>query len=207
MPKELRMLKGIVDQGLERTAEMWPEVTVGFDLIHRAAHELGNERALTGNGVRRRYQQVLDDVRAAAEQAAPGSDLRRGLAHFLKVTESYRPGLFHCYDVPDLPRTNNDLEHLFGSTRHHERRCTGRKAASPGLVLRGSVRVLAGLGTRGRTFSGDELAPIDLGAWRQVRADLERRRESRVLRCRFRRNPGKYLEQLEAKLLKATLPS
>jgi len=95
LPKELRMLKGIVDQGLERTAEMWPEVTVGFDLIHRAAHELGNERALTGNGVRRRYQQVLDDVRAAAEQAAPGSDLRRGLAHFLKVTESYRPGLFH----------------------------------------------------------------------------------------------------------------
>jgi hypothetical protein len=208
LPRELQKLKGIVDQGLEQTAEMWPEVRVGFDLIHRAAHELGNERELTGKGVRRRYKRVLDDVRAAAERAAPVSKLRKGLEHFLKVTESYGPGLFHCYDVPDLPRTNNDLEHLFGSTRHHERRCTGRKAASPGLVLRGSVRTLAGLGTRGRSFSGEELAPTDLNAWQQVRDDLERRRESRVLRYRFRRRPAKYLERLETILLnKSVLPS
>ena len=212
MPRELTKLKGIVDKGLERTAALWPDVRVGFDLIHRAAHELGNERALSGRGVRRRYKAALDEVRAAAARAAaaraaPRSDLRKGLEHFLKVTASYEPGLFHCYDVPGLPRTNNDLEQLFGSTRHHERRCTGRKAASPGLVLRGSVRVLAGLGTRGRRFSGGELAPADPQAWRAVRAALERRREARVLRCRFRRNPAQYLQQLEAKLLKPALPS
>jgi hypothetical protein len=200
-------LKGIVDEGLQRTAEMWPDVQAGFDLLHRAAHELGNERELTGKGVRRRYEDVLNDMRVAVERAAPGSGLRKGLAHFLKVTASYAPGLFHCYDVTGLPRTNNDLEHLFGSTRHHERRCTGRKAASPGLVLRGSVRVLAGLGTRGRCFTGDELAPTDHAVWRAVRADLENRRRARVLRCRFRRDPAKYLQQLEEKLLKPALPS
>lgn len=207
MPKELQKLKGIVDKGLEQTAELWPDVRVGFDLIHRAAHELGNERELTGKGVRRRYEGVLDDIRAAAEQAAPGSDLRQGLEHFQKVTKSYEPGLFHCYEIEGLPRTNNDLEQLFGSTRHHERRCTGRKAASPGLVLRGSVRILAGLGTRGRSFSGEELAPKDPQAWREVRADLEKRRQSRVLRCRFRRDPAKYLQQLEEKLLQPALPT
>ncbi len=196
-----------MDRGLEQTAELWPDVRVGFDLIHRAAHELGNERELNGKGVRRRYRRVLDDVGAAAEGAEGGSELRQGLEHFLKVTASYGPGLFHCYDVPGLPRTNNDLEQLFGSTRHHERRCTGRKTASPSLVLRGSVRVLAALGTRGRCFSGEELAPTDPQAWRQVRADLERRRQARVQRCRFRRNPSSYLQQLEAKLLKPTLPS
>lgn len=179
----------------------------GFDLLHRAAHELGNERELRGAGVRRRHEAVLADMRIAAERAAPGSDLRQGLAHFLKVTASYEPGLFHCYDVPGLPRTNNDLEHLFGSTRHHERRCTGRKAASPSLVLRGSVRVLAGLGTRDRCFTGDELAPPNPEAWRAVRTDLENRRQARVLRCRFRRDPVKYLQQLEEKLLKPALPS
>lgn len=104
----------------------------GFDLVHRAAHELGNERELRGAGVRRRYRGVLEEIRTAAARAAPGGDLRASLEHFLKVTGSYEPGLFHCYDVPGLPRTNNDLEQLFGSTRHHERRCTGRKAASPG---------------------------------------------------------------------------
>jgi hypothetical protein len=200
-------LKGIVDQGLARTAEMWPDVRAGFDLLHRAAHELGNERELTGKGVRRRFEAVLNDVRAAVERAAPGSDLGKGLAHFLKVAGSYAPGLFHCYDVPGLPRTNNDLEHLFGSTRHHERRCTGRKVASPSLVLRGSVRVLAGLGTRGSCFAGDELAPTDPEAWRAVRAGLETRRQARVLRCRFRRDPAKYLRQLEEKLFKPALPS
>ena len=207
MPKELTKLKGIVDEGLARTADLWPDVRAGFDLLHRAAHELGNERGLGGAGVRRRYQGVLDDVRAAAERAAPGGDLRRGLEHFLKVTGSYGPGLFHCYDVPGLPRTNNDLEHLFGSTRHHERRCTGRKVASPSLVLRGSVRVLAGLGTRGRCFTGDDLAPTDPAAWRAVRAGLENRREARVLRYRFRRDPAKYLKQLEEQLIKPALPS
>ena len=179
----------------------------GFDLVHRAAHELGNERGLTGKGVRRRFRGVLSEFRAAAVRAAPGGDLRAGLEHFLKVTASYELGLFHCYDVGGLPRTNNDLEHLFGSTRHHERRCTGRKAASPGLVLRGSVRVVAGLGTRGRCFTAEELAPADPRAWRDVRGALERRRQARVLRCRFRREPAAYLRKLEADLLKPALPS
>jgi hypothetical protein len=34
--------------------------------------------------------------------------------HFRKVTRSYRPRLFGCYDVAGLPRTNNDLEQFFG---------------------------------------------------------------------------------------------
>lgn len=203
----MQKLKGIIGKGLAATADLWPDVRAGFDLVHRAAHELGNDRGPTGRGVRRRFRGVLDDVRAAAGRAADGGDLRAGLDHFLKVTASYEPGLFHCYDVPDLPRTNNDLEHLFGSTRHHERRCTGRKAASPGLVLRGPVRVVAGLGTRGGSFTGEELAPADPQAWRDVRAGLERRRQARVLRCRFRRNPAAYLRQLEAVLLKLALPT
>jgi len=132
--------------------------------------------------------------------------LKTSITHFLKVTASYWPGLFHCYDVPDLPRTNNDLEQLFGSTRYHERRCTGRKAASPSLVLRGSVRIVAGLGTRSRSFRGSELAPANLETWQTLRAGLERRRHTRVLRQRFRRDPDVYLEQLEALLLKRILP-
>ncbi len=36
-----------------------------------------------------------------------------------KQPDSYWAGLFHCYAVPDLPRTNNDLEHYFGTARYH----------------------------------------------------------------------------------------
>jgi hypothetical protein len=139
-------------------------------------------------------------------QVPRAGKLQGALRHFLKVTRSYWPGLFHCYDVPDLPRTNNGLEQLFGSTRHHERRCTGRKAASPSLVLRGSVRIVAGLGTRTRPLEGHELAPPNVSTWRTLRASLEQRRSARSLRYRFRRNPAAYLAQLEALLLKHALP-
>ena len=80
---------------------------------------------------------------------------------------------------------------------------TEREAQRP----RGPVRVLAALGTRARAYGGEELAPDDLEDWRKVRGDLEKRRQSRVLRCRFRRDPAKYLQQLEDKLLKPALPS
>ena len=138
-----------MDDGLSETGRLWPPVRTGLGLVHRAARILNNPKQHRGAAVRRRYQALLRDMRRPTKKAA---QLKSTITHFLKVTDSYWPGLFHCYDVPDLPRTNNDLEQLFGSTRHHERRCTGRKAASPSLVLRGSVRIVAGLGTRSRRF-------------------------------------------------------
>src|SRR6516225_9171846 len=71
-----------------------------------------------------------------------------------KVTKSFWGGLFACYQSPDLPRTNNDLEHAFGSHRYHERRSSGRRRAAPGLVVSGSARLIAGLATRLRPEEG-----------------------------------------------------
>ncbi len=193
-----------MDSGLAKTASLWPDVRAGFALVHRAADILRNREEREGRAVRRKYQKHLREMKKKAGR--PGA-LRSAIDHFLKVSKSYSPGLFHCYDVPELPRTNNQLEQLFGSTRHHERRCTGRKAASPSLVLRGSVRVVAALGTRQRTHSGEELAPANMENWRSLRSSLEKRRCVRALRCRFRRDPEKYLKQLEAILLQSALPS
>jgi hypothetical protein len=126
--------------------------------------------------------------------------------HFLKVSRSYWPGLFYCYKVPGLPKTNNDLEQFFGSHRYHERRATGRKTASPGLVLRGSVRIIAAAATRVRTFSASDLAPTSLEAWAELRSELDQRRQSRTLQRRFRQHPDAYLAQLETDWLQLTLP-
>jgi hypothetical protein len=192
-----------VDRGLANTAELWPEVQAGFDLVHGAADLLKNREERQGRTVRRKYRKHLRMMKTKAPKSGA---LRSAIEHFLKVTESYWPGLFHCYDGPDLPRTNNGLEQLFGSTRHHERRCTGRKAASPSLVLRGSVRLVAAFGTRQRIHSGEELAPTNVEDWRTLRTGLEQRRRTRAMRCRFRRNPAAYLKQFEAILLQTALP-
>ena len=138
--------------------------------------------------------------RAAAGSLAPA------LVNFLKVTRSYWPGLFHCYEVPDLPRTNNDLEHCFGAHRYPERRATGRNGASPALVLRGAVQLLAATATRLRVFTAGALAPVEVRAWQALRHDLDTHRHKRTLQRRFRHDPASYLIELEAAFLKLRLP-
>jgi hypothetical protein len=68
-----------------------------------------------------------------------------------------------------LPRTNNDPEHCFGSVRYHERRATGRRGTVPGVVVRGSVRVVAAVATRFQHFSASDLRPDDHAAWLELR--------------------------------------
>ena len=141
----------------------------------------------------------------AAGQEALGA-LGPAVAHFRKVTASYEPGLFHCYDVAGLPRTNNDLEQYFGAARYQERRATGRKQAMPGLVIRGAVRMVASLATRAQPFSAADLRPGDCAQWRQLRSEVDVRHAARRAQLRFRRQPGAYLAQLEATLLQPSLP-
>jgi hypothetical protein len=181
---------------------LWEPVEVTYRWVHTAARILANEAGHDGGQVKRRYQGLLG---AMQRWRANARGLEPAIGHFLKVTRSYWPGLFHCYEVPDLPRTNNDLEHLFGSHRYHERRATGRKTASPALVLRGPVRIVAAIATRLRPFSAVDLA-VDVDAWRSLRAELDRRRQKRVQQRRFRRDPEAYLADLETQLVKLILP-
>ena len=100
----LRLLR----HGLAATAPLWPPIQTAYALVHHAAHLLATPDALDGAALRQAYdEQVLAPMRT--QQAQLGS-LAGAAAHFQKVTASYWPGLFCCYDVPDLPRTNNDLE-------------------------------------------------------------------------------------------------
>jgi hypothetical protein len=203
LPQPLVRLQTLLQRGLTKTASLWPEVRIAYRWVHRVAHVLTNEEHGTGAAVKRRLGGLLGAMtrhRAAAGALAPA------LAHFLKVSRSYWPGLFHCYDVPDLPRTNNDLEQCFGAHRYHERRATGRKGASPALVRRGSVQLIAAMATRRRGFAAWEIAPEEVRDWKSLRHELDTRRQQRTLRRRFRRNPDSYLMELEAALLKLTLP-
>ena len=181
--------------GLEQTRDHWPEIRTAFGWVHRAADILGNADDVDEAAVRRRYRGLLGAMSRHRESAG---NLRGAVDHFLKVTRSYWPGLFACYGIDLLPRTNNALEQSFGSHRFHERRCTGRKTASASMVVRGSVKIIAGAATRLRRFNGDELAPECVGRWRSIRQSLETRRQSRVRRTRFRRDPHAFLAQIEA---------
>ena len=186
------------------TAGHWPALRTAYGWVRQAAQLLANAEERDGAALRAAYATFL--LTMAEQQAAAGA-LAGALAHFRKVTASYWPGLFHCYDTPDLPRTNNALEQCFGSVRYHERRATGRKGAVPGVVVRGAVRVVAALATPARPFAPEELQLTDTAAWRDLRAHLSYRQEARYAQSRFRKDPDAYLSALETRLLKTRLPT
>jgi hypothetical protein len=204
LPTELRKLRALVAKGLAATDAMWPTIRIAYAWVHRAARLLENEDELTGSEVRHRLEALIAEIRA--DQATVGT-LQPAVAHFLKVSASYWPGLFHCYDIPGLPRTNNILEQFFGSVRYHHRRASGRIRASAGTVVRGSVRALASAAARLHLVGEYDLRHPDLDRWRDLRRSLDLRQEARRQQGRFRKDPTAYLAALEALLFKPSLPS
>ena len=197
-------LDRLLSRGLSATAGLWPDIELAYGWVHQAAHLLGNHDGQDAAGVRVAYSALLDEMR---QRWGEVGTLGPAIDHFLQVTDSYWPGLFHCYAVPDLPRTNNDLEQFFGAARYHERRTTGRKTASPALVVRGSVRVIAAVATRQHPFQAADLCPRDRARWQELRQELEYRHEARRAQRRFRTDPAAYLAALEDQLFKSGLPA
>ena len=162
----------MIGQGLASTADQWPTIRTAFGWLHQAAHVLNNPSERTAPAVRRAYRFLLAKMRRDADRAG---SLESAVHHFVKVTDSYWPGLFVCYRRPDVPRTNNDLEHLFGSVRYHERRASGRKVTAPMFLTRGRVRLITAAYDQ-HAFSSTELRPSNLTAWRALRQELSQHR-------------------------------
>jgi hypothetical protein len=197
-------LRQLIGRGLTHTAALWPAIERVYGWVHQVAHVLGNAAGETARMVQRRFNGL---AAAMARHRCLAGRLAEAVDHFCKAARSYRPGLFHCYAVPDLPRTNNALEQLFGSQRYHERRATGRKMASPAAVLRGEVRLIAATATRLHPLTARELGRVSQERWRDLRQRLDQRRHARTLRTRFRRNPAVYLATLEHQACQPALPA
>ena len=196
-------MRQLITRGLEGTAALWPDIARAYGWVHRAAHLLNNRGEENARLVQRRFDGL---VAAMHRHRGTAGTLADAIGHFCKVARSYKSGLFHCYAVSGLPRTNNDLEHLFGAQRSHERRASGRKAASPATVLRGEVRLIAATATRLRPPAARELGRVSRERWTEIRQRLDHRRHARTLRTRFRRNPDAYLAALEQQACQPALP-
>jgi hypothetical protein len=198
VPPALKQLHQLLTKGLQATAALWPPLQRASSLVRQAAQVLANEPQHSGAQVRSRY---LSFVKSLQEHQAELGPLGETMAHFCQITHNFAPGLFQCYDVEGLPCPNNELEQCFGVARVHERRATGRRGAIPGVVVRGSVRVVAAVTSKQQLFSAEELQSRDYLQWRKLRAQLQQREECRRWQFRFRKDPERYLPALEAQLL------
>ena len=198
MPPALKQLHQLLTKGLQATAALWPPLEHAYCFLDQAKAILANPEQDTSQHVRERYLAHL--ARMRGNLTALG-ELAEAFEHFCHITDNFAAGLFHCYDLTGLPRTNNELEHCFGVARVHERRATGRRGAIPGVVVRGSVRVMASVTSKQQVFSVEELRPRDYQRWRDLRRQLQQREEARRQQWRFRKNPAAYLAGIEARLL------
>lgn len=188
---------------MDETAPLWEPIQRAYPLIWHAAHVLGNAAGHPAAQVQADFTRVRRTMGLVKRHCGPLED---ALTHFLKVTRSYAPGLFHWYTNPLIPRTNNDLEQCFGRHRFHERRTTGRKRGTPHTVLRGPVRLLTGIASRMHTVSATALAPRDVAQWQATRQAIQKRFALRAQGLRFRRDPDAYLTRLEEEFLRSSLP-
>ena len=106
-------LRSLLAKGLDRTRALWPDIRRSFRWA--AARILKNTAGRAADDVKTRYTRLLDGWRDRRDACGT---LGNAVNRFLKVTDSYRPGLFQYLRVPGLPATNNDLEQFFGAQRH-----------------------------------------------------------------------------------------
>jgi hypothetical protein len=180
-------------KGLTQTAALWSNVQQGYAWVHRAAHVLANEEKQTAAQVRRAYEDFLTEM----EQVPTSSEtLATMLSTFRKIATSYWLGLFHCYDLPDLPRTNNELEQYLAqhTTMNDERPGENRLPRAwwyaelfgwshPSLP----VCIL---------FLGRNFAQLISHDGARGASELDHRHEARRMQYRFRQSPEKYLAVL-----------
>jgi hypothetical protein len=113
----------------------------------------------TGEQVARQLRAYLDDLLALPDLSPRLDAFRR---HLDKVSTSYWPGLFHCYDIPELPRTNNDLESHFRDTQRRLLRTTGQKGQTRRALQRiGAWELLPRPSTEAKCLAALREIPMD----------------------------------------------
>jgi hypothetical protein len=92
-------------------------------------------------------------------QHARSADRRTALDHMLRTADYFGQNIFTSYDVPDLPPTNNDHEHVFGRFSRYQRTITGHKSTARRTARDGPF-VLPVLERAGNLPTAEDLAAV-----------------------------------------------
>ena len=174
----LEQLRAGLQRALQLVRADYRELHTAADWLAQLADVLDpdGKSARSAATVRAEWQKVLDDLHT---QSVGSPRLQRYAASILKVSASYASGLFHSYEVPELPRTNNARESEFRDLKRRLVRTTGQKGAVKRLLLRtGAWELIPGASSLAET-----VAAISTVQRSELHQEQERVREHRA---RFR---------------------
>ncbi len=123
---QLRQLHQGLHTALRPFAQRYQDLQQGATWLEAMAQILAPDPEVprTGDQVAQLLRSYLDDLHHLPTRSPDLETLRQ---HLDRTSTSYWPGLFHCYDIEGLPRTNNALESLFRDTQRRLLRTSGQK--------------------------------------------------------------------------------
>jgi len=128
-----------LQQGIEQALS---EMTGTYSDLRQAANWLNAVAVLLdpeGHSIRTGEQvceELFEYLNAITEKNQGNSVLSGYACQIIKTTQNYTPGIFHSYDIENLPRTNNDRESEFRELMQHILRTTGQKGATRRIIQR-----------------------------------------------------------------------
>jgi hypothetical protein len=156
-------------------------------------------RLRTARQVKQDVKQFLDHLEHEATEQSADAEVIAGI---VKAVRHRWWGLFTCYQITNVPSSNNDLETFFKDMKHHQRRITGRKSVHDFILRYGSFAAFIDYAE-----SFDELlmrfrqvTPDDFNQARQALRKVEMRLKKLY---RFRHHPNEYYRDLETRWEKA----
>jgi hypothetical protein len=122
--------------------------------------------------------------------------LSRFYAKIRQTTLNYTPGIFHCYDIPALPRTNNDRESEFRDLNRRLLSTTGQQGLVKRIIQReGAWELIPRPDSLRDTVSA--LSHIDPDDFAQERQRIRQHRARFRLHTRSAKRSRAQLKQLE----------
>jgi hypothetical protein len=160
-----------------------------------------------GSQVQQQVETVLATIETAVATSTIPDWLHGPMTHLTTVLRRLAPGLYQCYDVPGLPRTNNAMEQFYRRIKTSQRRITGHKRADAFVVRVGGFAVYAmQAATRSPAEVQQQLSAVPASAWHHHRAILRANQQRQTQMRRFRLHRDSYLADLEARWIQLADP-
>ena len=163
------------------------------------------EPPASGLAVAQQVQAYLEHLQLSQAANADAWD-RQVADHIVQTFRNRWWGLFACYDVAGLPRTNNELETFLRRLKTNQRRITGRKNVHDFIVRYGRFAAFLD-DTESQPALLRRLAEVSLDTFEQERAQLDLIQELAGKRHRFRHHQPIFLAALETRWAAACLVS
>jgi hypothetical protein len=192
-----------LQQGLDQSLTMFKtdylNLSQGAAWLHQISDLLDpqDKPARTGAQVRQALLTYLDEM----QRQSQANDLLTEFARQIeKTTHNYQSGLFHSYDIPDLPRTNNDRESEFRRLNQQLLRTTGQKGATRRLIQRsGAWELIPRPASLSETV--ELISAVEYNEYKKERTRVRSHRNRFLLHTRSAKRSRQQLQDLKERWL------